>query len=92
MAAGALRGARPAAVALVVLGAVALAVALAIDLPATRQSGALRESLAYSEAHARAARGLVLELAGGVTLLAAGVLLCVLGHGRGAGADVTIPR
>jgi len=101
MAAGALRGARAAAVALVVLGAAALAVALAIDLPATRQSGALRESLAYSEAHARAARGLALELAGGAALLAAGGLLLALGragpgrargHGRGPRADVTIPR
>ena len=84
MAAGALRGARAAAAALVVLGAGALAVALAIDLPDTRQSGALRESLAYSEAHARAARGFALELAGAIALIVAGAGLLVVGRPRAA--------
>jgi len=84
MAAGALRGARAAAVALVLLGAVALAVALAIDGPATRQSGALRESLAYSEAHARAARGFHLELSGAIVLLVSGAGLLALGRPRAA--------
>ena len=51
----ALRGARAAAVALVALGAVALLVALAIDLPATRESGTLPESVAFEDAHARPA-------------------------------------
>jgi len=78
MAAGALRGARAAAVALIVLGAVALLVALAIDRPDTRRSGALRESLAYSEAHARPARGYRLEVAGAILLLMAGTGLLAL--------------
>jgi len=80
MAAGALRGARGTAGALIVLGAAALVVALAVDLPATRQSGALREALAYSEAHAKAARGFALELAGAVALIAAGIGLLALGR------------
>lgn len=48
------------------LGATALAITLAVDLPDTRADGRLPESLAYSEARATAARGLALELAGGV--------------------------
>jgi hypothetical protein len=85
MAAGALRGARAAAVALIVLGAAALFVALAIDRPDTRQSGTLRESLAYSEAHARPARGYRLELTGAVLLVVAGTGLLALGRPRPRG-------
>jgi hypothetical protein len=85
MAAGALRGARAAAVALIVLGAAALFVALAIDRPDTRRSGALRESLAYSEAHARPARGYRLELTGAVLLVVAGTGLLALGRPRATG-------
>jgi hypothetical protein len=80
MTAGAVRGARAAAVALVALGLVALLVALAVDLPDTRASGSLRESVSFSQAHARAARGLTLEIAGAVALLAAGAGLLVAGR------------
>lgn len=73
MALGALRGGtRPPALALVVLGVVALAVALAVDLPDTRGSGGLPESLAYEQARARAGPGLGLEIAGGALLVVAG--------------------
>ncbi len=75
---GALRGARAAAVALLALGAVALFVALVVDLPDTRASGTLRESVAFSQAHARAARGFTLELVGAIALMLAGVGLFVL--------------
>lgn len=71
----ALPGARAPALALVGLGAVVLVIALAIDLPDTRASGRLPESLAYDDARARARAGLWLELAGGALLLAAGGLL-----------------
>jgi hypothetical protein len=76
---GALRGARAAAVALVAFGAVALVVALVIDLPKTRESGRLPESAAFEDAHAKAGPGLVLEIAGGVGLVLAGGLLLVGG-------------
>jgi len=71
-----LRGAgRAAGLGSVALGAVALVVALAVDLPDTRASGRLPESLAYEDARARAGVALSLEIAGGVLLLAAGGLL-----------------
>jgi hypothetical protein len=84
MALGALRGARPAAGALMVLGAVALVVALAIDLPKTRESGQLPESTSFEDARAQAGPGLALEIAGGLALVLAGGLL-VVGGSRRAG-------
>ena len=83
----AMRGAeRAAGLALVALGAVALVVALAVDLPDTRGSGRLPESLAYENARARAGVALGLEVAGGALLLAAGALLAAAaGWGRAAG-------
>jgi hypothetical protein len=74
----ALRGARAAAGALVALGAVALVVALAIDVPDTRRSGSLREAVAFEKARAKAGRGLGLELAGAIGLLAAGAGLLLV--------------
>ncbi len=77
-----LRGpARAAGLALVVSGAVALGVALAVDLPDTRGSGRLPESLAYAyaDARARAGAGLRLESAGGVRLGVAGGVLAAAG-------------
>jgi hypothetical protein len=86
MTAGAfLRAARAAAVALVGLGAVALVVALAIDLPDTRQSGTLAESVTFSQARAKAASGLGLEIAGGAALIVAGMGLLVLDGRRRVG-------
>jgi hypothetical protein len=75
----ALRGARPPAVALAMLGVVALAIALAVDLPDTRGSGNLPESLAYENARVRAGAALGLEIAGGVLLAVAGGVLLALG-------------
>ena len=79
----ALRGGRAPALAIVVLGGAALAVALAIDLPDTRGSGHLPESLAYESAQARAGVGLALEIAGGALLVVAGVLLVAVVGGGG---------
>jgi hypothetical protein len=83
MALAAVRGARAAAAALVVLGAVALVVALAIDLPDTRASGRLPESVAFEDARAEAGPGFAAEVAGGAALLLAGGLLVALGRRRG---------
>lgn len=80
----ALRGGRPPALALVVLGVVALAITLAVDLPDTRASGSLPESLAYENAQARAGPALGLEIAGGMLLLVAGGMLAA-GSGSGLG-------
>jgi hypothetical protein len=79
----ALRRARAAAAALVVLGAVALVVALAVDLPDTRESGTLPESVAFEDAHAKAGPGLGLEIAGGLALALAGGALVALGRPAG---------
>ena len=84
MALPALRGGAAAAGALVVLGAAALVIALAIDLPDTRASGQLPEALAYENAQAHAGTGFALEIAGGVLLVAAGVLFLVAGRARAA--------
>jgi hypothetical protein len=62
---------RPAAVALAAFGAVALAVALLGDLPASRETGVVGES--FAGANASAGAGLWLELAGGVLVLLAGL-------------------
>lgn len=74
----ALRGARAPAAALVALGLAALAIALALDLPDTRGSGDLPESLAYENASARAGPALGLEIAGALLLVAAGAVLLAL--------------
>lgn len=69
---GALRGSRPAALALVALDAAALFVALRIDLPDSRPSGRLPESVSHEDAHARPGKGLYGELLGGGLLIVAG--------------------
>ena len=74
---------RAAGLGLVALGAVALAIAFAVDLPDTRGSGRLPESLAYEDARARAGAGLRLEIAGGVLLVVAGGLLAFAGQQAG---------
>lgn len=83
----ALRGARAPAAALVVLAAAALAIVLAVDVPASRASGGLPESLAYENARARAGAALGLEIAGGLLLVAAGGVLLASGATSTAGAS-----
>jgi hypothetical protein len=63
---------RPAAVALVALGLLALFVALLSDLPASDETGALGRN--FEGATAAAGTGLTLEIAGGVLAVAAGAL------------------
>ncbi len=95
----ALPGARAPSAALVALGCAVLAIALAIDLPDTRGSGRLPESLAYDDARARAGAGLAIEIAGGALLIAAGGLLLAAarssggaGGGAGGGGGGGAPR
>ncbi|HEV2769702.1 MAG TPA: hypothetical protein VGV40_05905 [Solirubrobacteraceae bacterium] len=77
---GVARGSRPAAAALVALGVVTLFVALAIDLPDTRQSGRLPESVVFEDARARATAGFYLELLAGLLLAGTGTGLLALGR------------
>jgi hypothetical protein len=82
MAYGVWRGSRPAGGALAVIGAVALVVALAIDLPATRDTSPQPEAVSYADARAKAGSGFALELAGGALLVLAGGLMLALGSPR----------
>ena len=73
MAWGAGRGAsRPAAAALVAIGAVVLAFSLIRDVPKTDDTGLV--GLQYEEAEAKPGTGLYLEIAGGVLLVVAGLV------------------
>ncbi len=85
LAVGVLRGWRPAGGALILAGAAALLVALAIDLPATRDTSPQPEAVAYADARATAAGGFTLELAGGAVLILAGGLTLALGSAGGRG-------
>ncbi len=76
---------RAAGAGLITLGLVVLMVALTVDLPDTRGSGRLPESLAYEDARARAGAALGLELVGGLLLVAAGGLLAAAGGGAPVG-------
>jgi hypothetical protein len=71
-------GSRPAAVAVVALGAAALAIVLLIDLPSLDDTGLIGRN--YDLAEARPSTGFWLELAGAVLLLLSGLLL-LLGAG-----------
>jgi hypothetical protein len=77
MVAGALRGARPAAIALAVLGLVALLIAAVGDVPDLDETGFIGE--VYEDAAAGPSAGFYLETLGGVLLLAGGGLLAVGG-------------
>jgi hypothetical protein len=72
-------GARPAFVALLALGAVALGVALLGDLPDIHRSGVVGQQFESAAAHPRA--GIYLETLGGALLLVAGGVGLVLGWG-----------
>jgi hypothetical protein len=67
-------GSRPAAVALLVLAAAALAIALVVDLPDVHETGLIGKT--YAEARAEPRAGLYLEIAGGcAALLGAAIIL-----------------
>ena len=74
------RGVRAAALALLVLGGVALLVALIVDLPDASGSGRLPESVTFQDARTQPGYGLYLELAGGALLALAGALGLVSGR------------
>jgi hypothetical protein len=63
---------RPAAVALVVIGALVLLWALLVDLPVTDETGAIGRN--FEGAEGAAGPGLTLELVGGALTLAAGLV------------------
>jgi hypothetical protein len=65
-------GSRPAAAALCVIGVLVLAWTLLVDLPVTRETGAIGRN--FEGASGSAGPGLVLELAAGALALAAGVI------------------
>ena len=66
------RGSRPAAVALLTIGAVVLGFALARDVPKTKKEGLVGQS--YNDAKAGPEAGLYMEVAGGALLVLTGVL------------------
>jgi hypothetical protein len=78
MALGALRGARPAMLALAALGVVVLIVAFTVDLPAALDEGLL--AVSYEGAEAKPAAGFYVESLAGAMLLASGGLLFLLGR------------
>jgi hypothetical protein len=78
MAWGAARGAsRPAALALVAIGAVVLAIALIGDAPKVDETGRIGQN--FDEAEANPGAGFYLEIAGGVLAVLAGALALRLG-------------
>jgi hypothetical protein len=79
---GAVRGARPAMVALAVLGLVALLIAVVGDVPDLHATGFIGE--VYEDAAAGPKAGFYLETLGAVLLLASGVLMFALGAERPA--------
>jgi hypothetical protein len=76
MIAGALRGARPAMIALAALGLVALLIAVVVDVPDLHKTGFVGE--VYEDAAAGPKAGFYLETLGAVLLLVSGVLMLLL--------------
>jgi hypothetical protein len=79
------RGARPAMLGLIVIGVVALLIALIGDLPDTRSTGVIGQQ--YEEAAARAGPGFYLETGGALLLVLAGVGGLVLGAKPATSSD-----
>jgi hypothetical protein len=63
---------RPAALALIAIGAVVIGLALAVDLPASDDTGVIGKD--YAQAHASAGAGLWFEVVGGALAVLAGLL------------------
>jgi hypothetical protein len=82
MALGVLRGARPAMVALAVIGAIVVLVAFTVDLPDALDEGLFGER--YESAEAKPAAGFYVETVGGMLLVLAGGLALMSGAGAGA--------
>ena len=72
-------GSRPAAVALIAIGGVAVAWSLLLDLPEASETGAIGRS--FEGAEARAGTGLWLELSAGVLLIGVGLIGLLWGPG-----------
>jgi hypothetical protein len=83
---GAARGARPAMVAVLVCGLLALGVALVLDAPRLDDTGQVGRL--YTDARAGPGAGFWLEVGGGVLLVGAGGALLVGASGRGRSARV----
>ena len=81
---GALRGSRPAMLAVAITGVCALLIALVWDLPDVHDTGAIGDL--YSDAHASPRSGYYLETAGGALLLLSGGGLLLL-QGRQPAAE-----
>ena len=77
MVAGALRGARPAMIALAVLGLVALGIAVIGDVPDLNETGFIGE--VYEDAAAGPSAGFYLETLGGALMLAGGAIMALAG-------------
>ena len=88
---GARRGARPAMLAVMVIGAIAVLIVITVDYPAVRQQAELREAARYEDARAKADTGFFVESLGGVLLLVSGGLM-VLAPRRKARARERTPR
>ena len=82
MALGVLRGARPAMVALALIGAVIVIVAFTVDLPDALDEGLYGER--YESAQAKPAAGFYVETVGGMLLVLSGGLALMSGAGAGA--------
>ncbi len=67
---------RPAAIAVMAIGAAVLVIALATDLPDIHKTGVLGDR--FDSAHAQAGPGLYLEIAGGALVLAGGAMAAAL--------------
>jgi hypothetical protein len=83
---GALRGARPAMVAVVVCGVVALGIAVLADAPHLDDTGQVGEL--YTDARAAPGVGFWFEVVGGALLVLAGALLLAGGRARRRSAPV----
>ena len=79
MALGGLRGAKPAMVAVALLGVVVLVVAVSVDLPAALDEGVL--AVSYEGASAKPSTGFFVETLAGVLLFVSGGLQLLRGDG-----------